>query len=80
MSRTDVAAPEQLGATRFPVWVRRCQSCAADDLSAAFGRPEIIGDGPWRCPACAAACWEPARRDFQTDIGSQRCPYGGGPT
>jgi len=40
------------------MWTRRCRACGRDDLSAAFGRLAVIG-GPWSCPACRSARYEP---------------------
>jgi len=76
MSPTTVAG--QRGSSTSSVWVRRCGTCGADDLRAAFGQPAIIDGRGWRCPACSSSTWSAGRLDLPAEPGSDRCPYLGG--
>lgn len=61
------------GGVRF--WIRRCASCARDDLNGAFGRPTMIPP-QWACPACGTTRYLPVQLPFPPTGGTGRCPRG----
>lgn len=75
MNAGEVHAGPPAG-TPDAVWVRRCRSCGADDLSAAFGQP-ALATRPWSCPSCAAGDHVLVRRPFPTSAAAAACPYRG---